>query len=119
VFYVGYIIFELPSNIALKMLGAANWLSFLALSFGLITVGMGLVKNYASLVVLRILLGALEAVRFYFELFQAYIPLLDIRFKYVVFALRLDQPTHGQTPFQKRLRVPMDWGIHADFCAHF
>lgn len=62
VFYIGYIIFELPSNIALKRFGAAMWLSLLGFSFGLITVGMGLVKNYGSLVVLRIFLGAMEAV---------------------------------------------------------
>jgi hypothetical protein len=53
----------LPSNIALKKFGAANWLSLLGLIFGVITLCMGLVKNYASLVVLRVLLGAMEAVR--------------------------------------------------------
>lgn len=62
VFYIGYIIFELPSNIALKKFGAAIWLSLLGLAFGLVTVGMGLVKNYGSLVVLRVFLGAMEAV---------------------------------------------------------
>ncbi|KJR87772.1 Major Facilitator Superfamily protein [Sporothrix schenckii 1099-18] len=61
VFYVGYILVELPSNILLKWLGAANWLSFLSLSFGLLSVGTGLIHSYGALVVLRILLGCMEA----------------------------------------------------------
>lgn len=62
IFYVSYILGELPSNIMLKKLGAGTWISLLSLAFGLITIGIGLIKNYASLVVLRFMLGALEAV---------------------------------------------------------
>ncbi|KAH7242889.1 major facilitator superfamily domain-containing protein [Fusarium solani] len=61
VFYVGYIIFELPSNLALKKFGAAVWLAILGLAFGLVTVGISLIHNYKALVALRVLLGAFEA----------------------------------------------------------
>ncbi|SPO04341.1 related to putative tartrate transporter [Cephalotrichum gorgonifer] len=61
IFYIGYVLFELPSNIVLKKAGAPLWLSILALLFGVITLGIGFAKNYATLVALRILLGTLEA----------------------------------------------------------
>ncbi|KIW58013.1 hypothetical protein PV05_02565 [Exophiala xenobiotica] len=61
VFYVGYVIFELPSNIVLKKLGAANWLSFLGVAWGLISLGIGFSKNWGTVAVLRVLLGILEA----------------------------------------------------------
>lgn len=62
VFYVGYVFFELPSNIILKKLGAPLWLSILALLFGVVTLGIGFSRNYATLLALRILLGIFEAV---------------------------------------------------------
>ncbi|KAK5452845.1 hypothetical protein LTS15_006993 [Exophiala xenobiotica] len=61
VFYVGYIIFELPSNIILKKVGPAKWLSLLALAWGLIVIGMGYVKTWEAFAVLRAFLGVLEA----------------------------------------------------------
>ncbi|KAI1966699.1 hypothetical protein LOZ58_000187 [Ophidiomyces ophidiicola] len=36
VFFVTYFIFEIPSNIALRKVGAAVWLSFLAMSWGIV-----------------------------------------------------------------------------------
>ena len=62
VFYVGYVIFELPSNIVLKKLGAGNWLSILGVAWGLISLGIGFSKNWGTVAVLRVLLGVLEAV---------------------------------------------------------
>ncbi|KIX03812.1 uncharacterized protein Z518_07365 [Rhinocladiella mackenziei CBS 650.93] len=61
VFYVGYVIFELPSNIVLKKVGAANWLSFLGISWGVIVLSFGFSKNWATVAALRVLLGILEA----------------------------------------------------------
>lgn len=63
VFYVGYIIFEIPSNMALKKLGPANWLAALGASWGLVTLGIGFSKNWQTVAVCRVLLGIFEAVR--------------------------------------------------------
>lgn len=62
VFYVGYVFFELPSNIVLTKIGAPLWLAILALVFGVTTLAIGFAKNYATLLALRILLGIFEAV---------------------------------------------------------
>lgn len=61
VFFIGYIIFELPSNAFIHRLGAANWLAFLAFAWGLVTLGMGFLNEWIGLAVLRAFLGVLEA----------------------------------------------------------
>jgi hypothetical protein len=62
VFYIGYIVFELPSNIILKKIGPASWLSFLGVAWGVIVIGMGYVKTWQAFAILRSFLGVLEAV---------------------------------------------------------
>lgn len=61
IFYVGYIMMELPSNIALRKFGAANWMSFLGVAWGLVVLGFGFSKNWQTVAALRVLLGILEA----------------------------------------------------------
>ncbi|KAF9888313.1 hypothetical protein FE257_008745 [Aspergillus nanangensis] len=61
VFFVAYIIFEIPSNIVLPKAGAANWLAFLGVSFGAILIGMGFTEHWATMAVCRVLLGTMEA----------------------------------------------------------
>ncbi|KAJ5773402.1 hypothetical protein N7457_008298 [Penicillium paradoxum] len=61
VFFVAYIIFEIPSNLILPKAGAANWLAFLGLSFGVILIGMGFTNNWSTMAVCRTLLGVMEA----------------------------------------------------------
>ncbi|KAK5063037.1 hypothetical protein LTR84_005113 [Exophiala bonariae] len=61
VFYIGYIVFELPSNIILKKLGPATWLSFLTIAWGAIVIGMGYVPTWKAFAMLRVMLGILEA----------------------------------------------------------
>ena len=39
IFFITYFIFEIPSNIVLRKIGAANWLSFLCFSWGIVTLG--------------------------------------------------------------------------------
>ncbi|TPX16264.1 uncharacterized protein E0L32_003913 [Thyridium curvatum] len=60
VFYIGYVIVELPSNIIIRKAGPAAWLSFLAVAWGVVTLAVGFIKNWESLVVLRVLLGIFE-----------------------------------------------------------
>ncbi|KEF56660.1 uncharacterized protein A1O9_06849 [Exophiala aquamarina CBS 119918] len=61
VFFPPYFFFELPSNIVLRRVGSANWLSFIAFAWGTVMLGQGFVKNYAALAACRALLGLFEA----------------------------------------------------------
>ncbi|KAL4963498.1 major facilitator superfamily domain-containing protein [Aspergillus stella-maris] len=61
VFFVAYILFEIPSNIVLPKAGAANWLAFLGVSFGAILIGMGFTYSWKTMAVCRALLGIMEA----------------------------------------------------------
>ncbi|QPC71258.1 hypothetical protein HYE68_002010 [Fusarium pseudograminearum] len=61
VFFIGYIIFEIPSNAFIHKLGAANWLAFLAVAWGLVSLGIGFLHNWIGLAILRSLLGVFEA----------------------------------------------------------
>ncbi|KAJ6011690.1 hypothetical protein N7522_002045 [Penicillium canescens] len=61
VFFVAYIVFEIPSNMILPKAGAANWLAFLGFSFGAILIGMGFTQSWSTMAVCRTLLGIMEA----------------------------------------------------------
>ncbi|TGZ77489.1 MFS general substrate transporter [Ascodesmis nigricans] len=60
-FFVPYFIFELPSNILLRKVGAAVWLSTIVLLWGIVMIGMGFVKTWVQLTILRTVLGLFEA----------------------------------------------------------
>ncbi|KAF1984844.1 pantothenate transporter [Aulographum hederae CBS 113979] len=61
VFFIGYGLFEIPSNLVIRRLGARWWLSFLIISWGACVLGMGFIKTWEVLAVLRALLGMFEA----------------------------------------------------------
>jgi len=61
VFFIGYMLFELPSNMIIHRVGAANWIAFIVFSWGLVTIGVGFLNNWVALAVLRSVLGAFEA----------------------------------------------------------
>ncbi|KAL8276094.1 hypothetical protein RQP46_011509 [Phenoliferia psychrophenolica] len=61
IFFVPYIIFELPSNILLRKLGARNHITAIVLMWGAVMTGMGFVKNWHQLLALRAVLGVFEA----------------------------------------------------------
>jgi MFS family permease len=61
IFFVPYVVFEVPSNILLKKFRPHAWLSFCMVCFGLISIGQGFVRNFGSLVTTRFLLGLFEA----------------------------------------------------------
>ncbi|GAA6059458.1 hypothetical protein JCM10212_005397 [Sporobolomyces blumeae] len=58
-FYVAYIIVEVPSNLILKRIGSI-WLAILALTFAVVCIGTAFVKNFADFVGVRIALGLAE-----------------------------------------------------------
>ncbi|CAF9906319.1 MAG: hypothetical protein HETSPECPRED_006143 [Heterodermia speciosa] len=60
IFFVPYIVFEIPSNILLKKLTPHLWLSACMFLFGLVTVCQGLVQNYSGLLATRFFLGLAE-----------------------------------------------------------
>jgi MFS family permease len=61
VFFIPYILFEVPSNIVLKKVAPSTWLSSIMVLWGICTLGQGLVNNFESLVALRVLVGLFEA----------------------------------------------------------
>ncbi|KAI1759338.1 major facilitator superfamily domain-containing protein [Hypoxylon sp. FL1150] len=60
IFFVPYILFEIPSNIFMKKLSPHIWLSCCILCFGVIMIGQGFVKSYGGLLTTRFLLGVSE-----------------------------------------------------------
>jgi ACS family tartrate transporter-like MFS transporter len=61
IFFVGYILFEVPSNLALQRFGARIWIARIMISWGLIAIAMALVTGATSFYVMRFLLGVAEA----------------------------------------------------------
>ena len=60
-FYVGYVFFELPSNLALRQFGARRWLARILITWGLAAAGTAFATGPVSFYCLRALLGACEA----------------------------------------------------------
>ncbi|KAH8809657.1 high-affinity nicotinic acid transporter [Flagelloscypha sp. PMI_526] len=61
VYFVPYIILQLPSNLVLRKLGPRNWMSICVIGWGISQLSMGFVTNWHQLSVLRALLGLFEA----------------------------------------------------------
>lgn len=61
VFFIPYIIFEIPSNILMKKFTPHVWLALCILGFGIVMLGQGFVQNYGGLLATRVLLGLFEA----------------------------------------------------------
>jgi len=60
-FFVPYIVFEIPSNILLKKLSPRIWLSACMFCFGLVCMCQGFVQSYGGLLTTRFLLGVFES----------------------------------------------------------
>lgn len=61
IFFLGYFLFEVPSNIALERVGARRWIARIMITWGIVSAGMALVTGTWSFMGLRFLLGAMEA----------------------------------------------------------
>lgn len=61
IFFVPYIVLEVPSNFLLKKFKPHIWLTLCMICFGVVSIGQGFVKNYGALVATRFLLGMFEA----------------------------------------------------------
>jgi MFS family permease len=61
VFFIGYILLEIPSNIALHKFGARKWLARIMVSWGIVSLLFTFVQNVEGLYALRVILGIAEA----------------------------------------------------------
>src|SRR5919202_7119338 len=61
IFFLGYFLFEVPSNLVLEKVGARLWIARVMVTWGIISGLMAFVKGPISFYVLRFLLGAAEA----------------------------------------------------------
>lgn len=61
IFYVGYLVFEVPSNMFLRKVGARRWIARIMISWGLVSTLTAWVIGPTSYFAARILLGVAEA----------------------------------------------------------
>ena len=61
IFFIGYFLFEVPSNIALDKYGARRWIARIMLTWGLISGATAFVQGEYSFYAIRFLLGVAEA----------------------------------------------------------
>ncbi len=61
IFFLGYVLFEVPSNLILERVGPRRWIARIMVSWGLVSMAMAFVQGEASFYALRFLLGLAEA----------------------------------------------------------
>jgi len=60
-FYISYVLCEIPSNLAMQKVGARLWIARIMISWGVVAACMSLVVGPYSFYAMRLLLGAAEA----------------------------------------------------------
>ncbi len=60
-FFLGYFLFEVPSNLILLRVGARRWIMLLMIAWGMVSVATAFVPGFKLYIVLRFLLGLAEA----------------------------------------------------------
>jgi MFS family permease len=61
IFFLGYFLFEIPSNIALEKIGAKIWFTRIVLTWGIATGALAFVSDTTWFYILRFIIGAAEA----------------------------------------------------------
>jgi len=61
IFFLGYVIFEIPSNLFLERIGPRRWIARIMVSWGLVTMALAYATGPVSFTALRFLLGVAEA----------------------------------------------------------
>ncbi|KEP31254.1 MFS transporter [Bacillus safensis] len=61
IFFIGYFLFEVPSNILMQKFGARVWITRILFTWGIISMATGFAQNATQLYVIRFLLGIAEA----------------------------------------------------------
>ncbi|CDZ27188.1 MFS transporter [Neorhizobium galegae] len=60
-FFVGYFLFEVPSNLFLNRFGASRWFARIMITWGIVTVALAYTQSPTMFYILRFLLGVAEA----------------------------------------------------------
>jgi len=60
-FFIPYILLEMPSNVMLKVALPSRWIARIMVSWGIVATLMGVVQNFGGLLACRLILGAMEA----------------------------------------------------------
>ncbi|TCV58189.1 sugar phosphate permease [Neorhizobium sp. R1-B] len=60
-FFIGYFIFEVPSNLFLNRFGASRWFARIMITWGIVTIALAYTQNAVMFYILRFLLGVAEA----------------------------------------------------------
>jgi len=60
-FFLAYLLFEVPANVMLARVGARAWFARIMVSWGIVTILLGFTQNATMFAVLRFLLGVAEA----------------------------------------------------------
>ena len=61
IFFLGYVVFEIPSNMIMSKVGARFWIARIMITWGIIEILTGFVQNSTHLYIARFLLGIAEA----------------------------------------------------------
>ncbi|MCB4769081.1 MFS transporter [Ancylobacter sp. Lp-2] len=61
IFFIGYILFEIPSNMIMRRVGPRLWIARIMVTWGLVSGGMAFVSGEHSYYFMRLLLGFAEA----------------------------------------------------------
>jgi MFS family permease len=61
IFFIGYALFEVPSNLLLKKFGARFWLARIAITWGIVAAAFAFTTDDTMFILLRFLLGVTEA----------------------------------------------------------
>ncbi len=61
IFFFGYFLFAVPSNVMLHKLGAREWVAWILISWGIVSACTGFTQNVTQLYVVRFLLGVAES----------------------------------------------------------
>ncbi|HZG60199.1 MAG TPA: MFS transporter [Anoxybacillus sp.] len=61
IFFFGYLLFEVPSNIFMHRVGASKWIARIMVSWGIVVIATAWAQNEIHLYILRFLLGVAEA----------------------------------------------------------
>lgn len=60
-FSIGYFLFEVPSNLLMRRVGARRWIARILVTWGLVAMCTGFVQDFTQLAIMRTLLGVAEA----------------------------------------------------------
>ncbi|MCZ4302333.1 MFS transporter [Microbacterium oxydans] len=105
IFFIGYALFEIPSNLLLDKFGARFWLARIAITWGIVAAAFAFVNGEPMFIILRFLLGVTEA-----GLFPGVIMFLSQWFpnkrRVQMFAL-----FYLAQPFSQMLGAPLSGGL--------